>query len=79
MNGEPKFDTALNMVAALRALATQYARQLNSPNFKGSRRAQEAKLIGICTAIEVVTVNGNYYRERCEAFERVRGELERAR
>jgi len=51
MNGDPKFDTALNTITAMRALATQYARQLNSPNFKGSRRAQEAKLIGICTAI----------------------------
>ena len=73
MNRTATFRSGEQCVTRLRDLATGYAltlRQIAAGERKGSRRATEDKLIGICTAIEVLTENGNYYFEMNDAVKR---------
>jgi hypothetical protein len=69
-NGSPKFKTVEETIAAMRDIATRYAAKLGAPPYKLSQGSAYAKLIGICTAIEMVTVNGNYYSEMTDAIRR---------
>lgn len=77
------YRTGQASVARLRELATRYAEilrvaagQVNTCQPRGHRSGEaarvraQAKLIGICTAIEVLIVNGNFYLEMNEAVER---------
>lgn len=79
--GAAKHDTGAAAVAALRVRATDLARKvLAGEGFVASAkkarpidRAQlSAMLDTTCTCIELLTVNGNYARERSEALARAR-------
>ena len=66
---KPKYTYSITDLDILRNLAINYAHNLRRATANPKdRAAAEAKLIGICTAIEVLTVNGNYYAEMAEAI-----------
>jgi hypothetical protein len=76
-NGDPKSITLAEGIEVLRRHATWRSMRLLTGKFKTKKAEAElyASLHGLCTAIELLTENGNYYREATDAYERARTEV----
>ena len=67
MRAECKFETAEECVTRLREYAVQLSKEYQEQERVRHSRKLDTKLNAVCTCIELLTVHGNYYRERIEA------------